>query len=57
MPPKSTLAQQVGLSASNMFRWYLPICIGTAGFYWATAPDGPFGGGEKPRTLSDSACT
>ena len=57
MPPNSTFAEQIGLSARNFGRWYLPICIGTAGFYWATSPDGVFGGGEKPRTLSDSACT
>ena len=56
MPPNRTFAQQIGLSASNLLRWYLPVCLGSAGFLWATSPDGPLGGGEKPRTLSDSAC-
>jgi hypothetical protein len=38
MPP--TLAQQIGLSAGNFVRWYVPVCLGTAAFYWATKPEG-----------------
>ena len=52
-----TLLQQIGLSTHNLVRWYLPTAAGVYAFFWLEAPDGgDVFHGEKPRTLSESAC-
>ena len=56
-PAGGTLAHQVGLTARNFGRWFLPVAAGAYAVYWLTVPEGgALFGAEQPRTLSESAC-